>query len=87
MLNRILTLDVVSNLNSTIETAIGKFNIITLGILIVMIFAIGAMLIYSEKSKEAAKSKIPWVLIGGFVMMGAVQIAKYVYQIMASAGS
>lgn len=60
-------------------TLVTKFQPLTYLLLAICFIFCGILLaIPSEKTKEAGKRAIPWIVIGGGIILGAVVLAKEV---------
>lgn len=49
-------------------------------IVVVVALAIGGMFLYSQQSKEAAKQKIPWVILGIIIVANAAYWGTYLVE-------
>ena len=62
---------------SQLETFVTSARPVVIAIVAVALLINGVMFIYpSERSKEAEKTSMPWVVIGSAVALGAVALSK-----------
>lgn len=66
----------MDNFQKTITTFVTNARPIVIAVIAVALLILGVMMIYpNERSKQAAKDAIPWVVIGAAVALGAVTLA------------